>query len=1191
MPKLPQHPRYELVDTLGRGAFGVVYRAIDREDGSAVALKTLDVASAGDREDLEREIQALRGLRHPGIARLLDVDELDGQLFFTMELVEGFALDALLGNRPTTAQIERLLEASLQALAALGSIHERGWIHGDLKPSNLRIATKSSEIEIPATPELRVVDFGLARSAGLAGRTEGTLLYLPPEQLGRNPIDERADLYSLGALLYHLIAGEPPFADWNAAFSHNRNAPRPLLELNSAASTELSACVERLLERNPGRRPSSAGEVAETLRSILRREEGSAAAPCDPRFVGPTFVGREIELDALRRSASRLSSDCGAAVVIEGPSGSGKTWLVRRSGIKGEWLLDHRCAYLELSFDGQSDLASSSAILRDVFARATPDGVRPEDWTPAFLEAAGQESHATNTEALPRAIVHEQIFEGTSRAFRRASKQQPIVVFFDNAHVADEFGVSLMGRVATLRADCPVLVLIAARRESVTEGSPLAQLLVELDSEERVSLSGFSDGELGEFVHANLEPPAPPNEEALEYLGQQSAGLPALAQQWLRVLWDRNALSFVGGEWRIDDRNSQSDDLWNERRRALPAEALKLLLAVSVSDADFDANIASRLWESIGGRGPATPALRTLVQSGALVETPLGYEVAADVDRDDLDRSRPKQLHDLSHRVFVDELRERDPYRSARTLARIARHLEAIGERNEASAVFEEAGSLALSTHAIRFSLEAFESALAIEQRGALLLKKGSIQARLGDYDAAQESLRSAVDITESQNDETAHLDALDQLGRVLQRRRDLDGAESSYRRCLFASEEGSSTRQRAHLRLAGIHFDRGDYEYARREFEQSIRETSSPTSMTLTPAYTGLGLIAKQERDWDQSLEWFERALSEAKNAGNALETATILGNLANLSRARGAVPEAAELLRKSIDLRVQIGDRHGRAICLNNLARIEFDRGQVSASNDSTEDALKNFSLLGDTKGILIALCNLAECAVVLGRFDQASERLAEARKLAERAGARRIVEAAEAQRARMDLIHGEAAVAEQRLRTLRDDLPGHDLSRSTIACLCEALLAQSRMEDVNDYLHDGEEDDAEWTLVRMRWHSLRRDPEIARMVGEDYLRSDNRCDLYSRARVERELGCVFRELGPDWADRTERYLENSRRAFEEIRSPHESAESIAEIAVYWHLQGESEIAAEALSESQALFRTVGLEGRANQLEEQLS
>ena len=295
---------YELYEELGRGGMGVVSRAREIARGRIVALKRLLRGPESTRHDIERfrlETLAAARLAHPHIVPVFQVGECDGQPYFTMQYIEGTTLARELAGGPMAAQAAaRLL---VPVCRAIHYAHDRGVLHRDLKPSNILIDRDGNPY---------VSDFGLAKRIDVdptitpSGAFLGTPSYMPPEQAGgssrREPLGREADVYSLGAILYHMLTGRPPFQAATPietmllALEHDPVAPRAL---NPRVDPDLEMVALKCLEKPTSLRYPSAAALAEDLESFLRGDPVSARS------------------SSLRALAARLMSETHHAPVLE----------------------------------------------------------------------------------------------------------------------------------------------------------------------------------------------------------------------------------------------------------------------------------------------------------------------------------------------------------------------------------------------------------------------------------------------------------------------------------------------------------------------------------------------------------------------------------------------------------------------------------------------------------------------------------------------------------------------------------------------------------------------------------------------------------------------------------------------------------------------------------------------------------
>jgi serine/threonine protein kinase len=284
---------YKILEKLGEGGMGKVYRAEDTKLGRQVAIKVLPRAFTADPERLarfEREARALAALDHPNIVHIYSVEEAEGVHLLTMQLVEGKRLAELIpeGGMP----LEQLLELAIPLADGLRAAHEKGVTHRDLKPENVMTDNEG---------RVKILDFGLAKlrapdtdvevsqlptqTMTQAGMVMGTVPYMSPEQVQGEPVDHRTDLFSLGVILYEMITGQRPFSGKNSAAlisSILRDTPAPVVEIRSGLPAQVDRILRRCVEKDPDRRYQSAGEVCDELRNLERTLSAVRPVPLEP---------------------------------------------------------------------------------------------------------------------------------------------------------------------------------------------------------------------------------------------------------------------------------------------------------------------------------------------------------------------------------------------------------------------------------------------------------------------------------------------------------------------------------------------------------------------------------------------------------------------------------------------------------------------------------------------------------------------------------------------------------------------------------------------------------------------------------------------------------------------------------------------------------------------------------------------
>ncbi|HEX7622851.1 MAG TPA: serine/threonine-protein kinase, partial [Anaeromyxobacteraceae bacterium] len=245
--------RFELVREIGRGGFGVVYEARDRELGRMVAFKAI---CAGDRPDVReerllQEAEAAARLSHPNIVTLHDVGRSEHGPYLVLELLHGSSLSARLAHGRLS--VSETVRVGVEVAKGLAHAHGRGVIHRDLTPSNIYLSDDG---------QVTLLDLGMAHAFGHRKLEGGTPAYMAPEQGRGAPEDERTDVFALGAVLYRMFANELPYGDQGAATGRGAR-PAPVLEV--AELPALGELVGRMLQRDPVERPRDAAEVLAAL--------------------------------------------------------------------------------------------------------------------------------------------------------------------------------------------------------------------------------------------------------------------------------------------------------------------------------------------------------------------------------------------------------------------------------------------------------------------------------------------------------------------------------------------------------------------------------------------------------------------------------------------------------------------------------------------------------------------------------------------------------------------------------------------------------------------------------------------------------------------------------------------------------------------------------------------------------------
>ncbi len=281
---------YRVLEKLGEGGMGVVYKAQDTKLERPVALKFLPARLLGDadiRKRFEREAKAAAALNHANLCTVYEIDEVDGQTFIAMELVEGESLDKKIARGPL--KFEDALDICRQAAKGLEAAHQRGIVHRDIKPENIMVGGDG---------HVTIMDFGLAQltQASLLTRpdqTLGTTFYMSPEQTEGSGTDQRTDIWSLGVVLYEMLTGQKPFkGDYDKAVMYSilNEEPEPITAVRTGVPMELERIANKCLAKQPEERYQHASDLGVDVNAALKQlQAGRSAVLSRP---GVAVVGR-----------------------------------------------------------------------------------------------------------------------------------------------------------------------------------------------------------------------------------------------------------------------------------------------------------------------------------------------------------------------------------------------------------------------------------------------------------------------------------------------------------------------------------------------------------------------------------------------------------------------------------------------------------------------------------------------------------------------------------------------------------------------------------------------------------------------------------------------------------------------------------------------------------------------------------
>jgi serine/threonine protein kinase/tetratricopeptide (TPR) repeat protein len=991
---------YEVLGPLGRGGMATVLEVRDTRDDRIRALKLLhgDLPGEEARKRFSIEFRTLSSLEHPNILRVFDSGVHEGAAWFAMEKLGGQdlrqAMDELKKLPPARRAVlaEKML---IDIASALAHIHEQGLVHRDVTPGNIRLLPDRALL----------MDFGVVHTPGaeltIVGEMVGTVAYIAPEQISAEisggRVDARADLYSLGCVLYLMLTGQRPFSARTipSLLEKQLNAqPRPPRELVPTVPPHLDTICLRLLEKDPAQRYGSARH----LLSILDRR-ASALQAVDLKTWPPRLVGRIAEAARMREALASLASGKGGCMLVEAPPGFGKTRLLQLMGEQAASL--HLPVARGLCRRGKTTpYGGFKGVLQDLLeGQPIPPG--------PLARAFGDEEGS---------IEQYKVLT----AFRDLLRQRlPRALLIDQLHYADRGTLALLEfllRNHLSLADEPLLILLS-RRPPEGLDDPLEELLYERSAGvelQQMPLGPITSTDVEELL-LQLVPPDERTSLLASRLHREGEGNPHFIGEMIRGLVEQGIITeeepghYVLG---LDVTHvsraalpipASIREALEERLGTLSAGGMALAQVLSLCRSEVTAEV---LEEALGL--PSTQLLdrlEELLDQHVVRARHVGVEELYDLAQPRLREVLVATLQPgesaLLHRRLGTALERLNRHRMSAVLEAVAWHFEQGDVPAKACPYLLRAGVRLRERAFVSESLDFLDRALALEpharefmtlddadrQLARLHHERGQALRHLGDWAGALREHSAADRLGMQIDDVRIRTVALTELGNLARRQLRIEDAESNLSEALALATKLGDHKLRVMplLGLGAVRWARGDLDGSRQIWlEGMVAANAAANEEARGRALNGMGLVAFCRGQAAEARRHLEDASDIFNRLGKLSPLVIVRVNLVELYHCTGNLRKGLQLADRTIAQAREISYSYGIALGLQYRSLLLVDLGRWGEAEDNATQARRIAEDLGDSEDQLTIVASLIRIALGRGDLDAAQAHLDEADEL---------------------------------------------------------------------------------------------------------------------------------------------------------------------------------------------------------------
>ncbi len=1033
--KIEQIKHYKILETLGTGGMGVVYRGFDTILERDVAIKLMHSHLVSDEvhaQRLIREAQAVAKITHPNIVTIYEIGNDDAGQYIAMEYVNGKSISKLLESEEKI-ETERIIKIILQILNGLSCAHEKQIYHRDIKPENIFVTDNDL---------VKILDFGIAKMSSKQGLTTvgdilGTIEYMSPEQMLGEEFDHRCDIYATGILLYQLLTKKLPFnADTPVAilFKKLNEEPLPPSQFNSKIATELDEIVLKAIQRDKNERWKSAEAFYKALERYLQNLNATPTAvnpmPAEVQeeveldsddlkndIFHPVFVGRETEYNHLKKLFGMALKGNGKTAIISGEAGVGKSTLAatiqKHALSNGAFVLYGACLYQ----DGMDAYMPYIEALRTFFTRDShtlPAENRQHvknlirEKIPVLLEFTERFATSFGDTNQDKAVdpSHKTLnmLEGIHLLISLISKMKPVVLVIDDLQWADDASLKLFHYLSRNIENHRVFQIGISRTDKYDlqqngKPAPVVDLIARLRREnicEEIQLERFTRELCDKLIEKTLRK-VNFSDEFYELLFTATKGNPFFVLETLKTLCDNNTIYLVEGTWynkpnvrklEIPDR---VEDVFMRQFAELKEDEREILQVASVLGYKFDIAILARVLDI-----KKITLLRTLQRLQAelhvISSNNEGFQFEHPMLRETLYNEIPIALRREYHLLVAEELETMYGPDYGAMIGEVAFHYYHGGNTLKAIPLLYQGGKRAFKVSAYHQAIKYFEIIDELISKSQLdtseiklddfYLFSGICYEEMGSWELALRFYHQLLEFSIQENLPKGQIDALRRIGRIYDHQGKWDLALEKYQKCLeiLDSHPIPNTYSRIYNNIGLIYFQKGEYETARDYFEKTIAAVDDDHGeIDKGHALNNLGNINNMMGNHQKALETYYEAIEIYRSKDAIRNIPRVYHNIGMVYYDLGQWDKAIDAFDKCLSL---IKDatitRQLQGLTYLNLGKVYVQSGNLAKAEKLLTKSIKLFQQLDDELSIAEANIAFGISAMKKGDFESAKQLL---------------------------------------------------------------------------------------------------------------------------------------------------------------------------------------------------------------------